>query len=89
MSELTIGRIELPMTMPQELHLKGLKDSFLAEFDKKYRKGQKEHGGNLFEVPPIELIRALKEEALDLWAYACTLEDQLIEAETQKPHHGA
>ena len=90
MSELTIGKIEFsPMTASQEHHLASLKLAFSREFDAKYRNGQREHGGNLFEMTPLDLIRNLKQEALDLWAYACTLEDQLIEAELSKPHHGA
>ena len=67
------------MTSQQEAHLQSLKDSFIMEFDKKYRAGNKEHGENLYEMPMDKLIAELKQEALDLWAYAATLEDQIRE----------
>jgi hypothetical protein len=94
----TVGRIEQlstrdsgprRMTLAQEMHLKSIKESFALAVDAKYRAGQAEHGGNLFEMDTMDLIRNLKEEAIDLWTYACTLEDQLIEAEMSRPHHGA
>ena len=77
------------MTPEQEAHLRSLKERFAAEFEAKYRNGQAEHGGNLYEMPAYALITNLKQEALDLWAYACTLEDQIIEMEARLPHHGA
>ncbi len=77
------------MTPSQEHHLATLKAAFSKAFDAKYRKGQADNGGNLFEMPMLDLIRNAKAEVLDQWAYLCTLEDQIIEAEIRGPHHGA
>lgn len=75
------------MTREQEQHLQSLKESFLREFDAKYRRGQAEHGGSLFEMPMLDLIRNAKEEVLDQWAFLCTLEDQLIEELVEAEHY--
>lgn len=69
------------MTPEQEQHLQKIKDSFLQAVDDKYRRGQEEHGGNLWEIKSI--IKMLKEEAVDLWVYAVTLEQQLQDTKTE------
>ena len=61
------------MTPQQEAHLQRIKDEFVREVDAKYRKGQIEHGGNLFEKPGM-LDMAL-EEVIDLYVYLRTLKD--------------
>lgn len=62
------------MTPDQEKHLQRIKDKFLAEVDKKYRNGQREHGGNLWLKPGM-LDMAL-EEVIDLAVYLYTLKEQ-------------
>jgi hypothetical protein len=59
----------------QEAHLAGIKSGFCVAVDAKYRKGQQEHGGNLWKKPG--LFPMLAEETLDFVVYARTLEQQL------------
>lgn len=56
-----------PMTQQQEQHLKDIKQFFVDGADKKYRKGQAEHGGNLWDRDCLKEIVA---EAIDLVTYA-------------------
>lgn len=63
------------MTKKQEQHLARIKKSFLKEVNLKYRKGQKEHGGNLIDNP--NLIDEVMNEAIDLYVYLHTLREQL------------
>jgi hypothetical protein len=63
------------MRKSQEIHLKEIKERFLALVDKKYRKGAKEHGGELRDVQGI--IDMAIEEAIDQVTYLFTLKDQL------------
>ena len=58
------------MNKPQEKHLKQLKDSFTSALDKKYRAGQKEHTGNLWDNPA--LLAEAEQEVIDLWSYIKT-----------------
>ena len=62
------------MTPGQEEHLLRVKNSFLKDVDKKYRLGQAEHKGNLWEEDGI-LDMAL-EEVIDLYVYLSTLKEQ-------------
>jgi len=62
------------MTEEHEWHLKKLKDDFCAMVDKKYRAGQAEHKGKLWEKEDI-LDEALA-EVLDLWVYLKTEKDK-------------
>lgn len=66
------------MTGEQEAHLSGIKSRFCAGVDDKYRKGQKEHGGDLWKKPG--LFPMLKDETRDFIVYADTLEQQLRDA---------
>lgn len=60
------------MTPKQETHLEFIKTQFTSDVDKKYRKGQAEHGGNLWDKNTHLLDMAI-EEALDLYVYLITL----------------
>lgn len=62
------------MTVDQEVHLKRIKDWICEKIDKKYRAGQKEHGGDLWKKPAV--FDFLLEEVIDLVVYAKTLQDQ-------------
>ncbi len=61
------------MTPDQEAHLARIKSEVMADLDAKYRGGEAEHGGNLWEKPGM-LERAY-EEALDLCIYLRTALD--------------
>lgn len=65
------------MTSPQEAHLRRIKDRFETLCDHKYRKGQDEHGGDLFNMPQVALVDEAINEAIDQITYLVTLRDQL------------
>jgi hypothetical protein len=65
------------MTPEQEKHLQSIKDKFCADVDKKYRKGQIEHGGNLWLKEGM--LEMAMEEITDLYVYMQTLKQQLNE----------
>jgi len=64
------------MTTPQELHLARVKERGMALLDAKYRAGQREHGGNLWQKP---MVGNILEESLDMLVYTLTLEQQMEE----------
>lgn len=68
------------MTPEQESHLAGIKARTCAGLDEKYRRGQHEHGGNLWLKPGM--LTMLKAETRDFIVYADTLEQQLREVLT-------
>ena len=61
------------MTPEQEAHLQSIKAKFNNYTDKKYRAGQKEHGGNLWEKSEEFLLEAAIDEAIDQVTYLVTL----------------
>jgi len=46
--------------------------------DSKYRAGQAEHGGNLFDMITVELVDNAILEAIDQVVYLITLRDKLM-----------
>lgn len=68
------------MTEGQEAHLELIKNSFCGKVDGKYRTGQEEHGGNLYEK--TGLVAMAIEEAVDQYTYLTTLEQQREEMRT-------
>lgn len=67
------------MNDEQEAHLASIKAQFVRELDVKYRKGQQEHGGNLWLKPG--LIDMALEEVLDLAVYLYTLRETIKPAD--------
>lgn len=65
------------MNQKQEGHLYQIKKEFEKLVDAKYRKGQKEHGGNLWEILPEELLDFAIDEAIDQIVYLLTLKNKL------------
>lgn len=65
------------MTPEQESHLETIKGNFSRLVDAKYRKGQAEHGGNLFDLGIELLVDAAIDEAVDQIVYLLTLRDEL------------
>ena len=63
------------MTTDCEAHLDGLKREFCTDLDAKYRAGQEEHGGRIWEKRGM-LEHAI-EEAIDQVVYLYTLRAQL------------
>ncbi len=66
------------MTQDQERHLNYIKEQFENRVDKKYRAGQAEHGGNLFEVDLLQLIENGIDEAIDQVTYLMTARQKLL-----------
>ena len=62
------------MTLEQESHLSHLKRDFCRWVDKKYRAGQKEHGGNLWQK---DVTKNAIDEAIDMVVYLLTLQEQI------------
>lgn len=62
-----------PMTQQQEQHLKDIKQFFADGVDKKYRKGQAEHGGNLWDR---DCLSDISDEAIDLVTYVYTARER-------------
>ena len=65
------------MTPQQETHLKSITKRFTELCDTKYRKGQQEHGGDMWRMSPGELIDNAISEAIDQVVYLLTLKDRL------------
>jgi hypothetical protein len=68
------------MTLKQEDHLNGIIRSISGQVDQKYRAGQAEHGGDLWERVP--LVEDMIEESIDQVTYALTLKSQLGRAKS-------
>lgn len=66
------------MTEEQEKHLLEIKESFEILVDAKYRKGQLEHGGALFDKSSEWILDAALDEAIDQVVYLLTLKQKLI-----------
>ena len=62
------------MTSEQEEHLRKIKTTFNTLVDEKYRIGQAEHGGSLYNKNG--LLDMAIEEVLDLAVYLFTLQQQ-------------
>lgn len=63
------------MTNEQEAHLRDIKYNILNDLDRKYRAGQREHGGDVWKKSGM--IDNAIEEVLDLAVYLYTLRDQI------------
>ena len=61
------------MNQAQEQHLARIKIDFSNLVDLKYRRGQEEHGGNLFDMDAMKLLDCTLDEAIDQVVYLLTL----------------
>jgi hypothetical protein len=75
------------MTLQQENHLEAIKYLFSRLADTKYRRGQAEHGGNLFEMNAEQLVDCAIDEAIDQVIYLLTLKDTLESSKNNKLVH--
>ena len=62
------------MTKQQDAHLQSLKDRFSRDLDNKYRTGQKEHGGNLWDR---DTMTDAIQEGIDMVTYLYTTRDKI------------
>lgn len=60
-------------------HANYILEQFAEKMQAKYEKGQAEHGGNLWEMPPKDLLENAIDEAIDQVVYLITLQGQLSE----------
>ena len=65
------------MTLAPEGHLANIQQTIGVEIERKYRLGQAEHGGDLWERVP--LVDDMIEESIDQMTYALTLKSQLTQ----------
>jgi hypothetical protein len=65
------------MEEQQEAHLARIKTEFAALVDTKYRKGQVEHGGDLFRKSTADLLNFAIDEAVDQVVYLLTLRERM------------
>jgi hypothetical protein len=66
------------MTNDQERHLNYIKEQFELQVDSKYRKGQEEHGGDLWELDLLSLLDNAIQEAIDQFTYLMTIRQKLL-----------
>jgi len=62
------------MNHVQQTHLRSIQNTIAARLAAKYTRGQKEHGGNLWDRP---VLRDLVDETTDFNTYLITFEQQL------------
>ena len=67
----------MPMSESQEAHLKKLHAITFTLMSEKYRKGQAEHGGNLFDMSLTQLLDEALGEAIDQVTYLVTAIEKL------------
>jgi hypothetical protein len=66
------------MTELQDKHLDWITDAIRNRIEVKYRQGQHEHGGNLWDIPVIGLVDNAIDEALDQLTYLITIKQLLL-----------
>ncbi len=66
------------LTAEQEQHLNRALEAFNVATAAKYRAGVAEHGGNLWEHPPLWLLDEAMKECQDQWIYLFTLRERLV-----------
>lgn len=66
------------MEARHEAHLANIQAEAIARISDKYRRGQVEHGGDLWKKGSIELIDDAIDEAVDQFVYLLTVRAQLL-----------
>lgn len=64
-------------TESHAIHLQQIKSASEEMLDQKYRRGQAEHGGSLWNMPTGKVIESSLEEATDQLTYLFTLRQQM------------
>lgn len=67
----------MPLTYEQTAHLSRLVTEFEHKLEAKYTKGAEEHGGDLRDLTPLQLIDNALDEVIDQWVYLSTLREKL------------
>lgn len=63
------------MTDEQKAHCSAIAKSFEIRMSTKYKKGQEEHGGNLWDMTKEQLLDNAIDEAIDQVVYLLTLQN--------------
>lgn len=66
------------MTPEREAHLEHINGTVATMLANKYRKGQAEHGGSLYDLPTVVLVDNAIEEAIDQLTYLLTIREKLV-----------
>lgn len=67
------------MTPEQERHVQFLAEAFTSQLRIKYERGVNEHGGNLWDMSPLDLIDEALSENIDQFAYLSTARQKLLD----------
>ena len=65
------------LTSAQQAHLLSLKDDFHLWLSNKYAAGCYEHGGNVWDMTPLQLVDEALKETIDQFTYLYTLREKL------------
>lgn len=77
-ARLFTGELKEPTMTPRaEEHLQRIITETTQDLRDKYRKGNAEHGDDLLDMPPLQLVEEALAEALDQVAYLRTLKMKL------------
>lgn len=66
------------MTEAQERHVQELINTFAIHLRAKYEKGAKEHGGNLWDMTPVQLVEEAIQENIDQYTYLVTARRKML-----------
>ena len=66
------------MSPEQEKNLAIIKEHFAVLVENKYRQGDKEHGGDLIDMQPLQILDMSIDEAIDQVVYLITLRRKLV-----------
>lgn len=69
------------LTTEQVRHMSDNMLAFDHQYSGKYRKGQKEHGGNMWTMGLKQTIENAEDEVLDMWSYLRNIRSAVQEIE--------
>ena len=72
------------MTDAQKAHLARIITEFELSAREKYTKGAAEHGGNLWDLSPLQLVEHAIEECIDQFQYLVTARERILAQDRQR-----
>ena len=57
------------MNLEQNKHCIDNQQAFIEGYREKYENGQKEHGGNMWDMGAYQALKNMEDEVLDMWSY--------------------
>lgn len=70
------------MTPQQEAHILSILQQFERAADAKYRAGQAEHTGNLWDLSLLQIVDNAIDEAIDQFIYLSTIRGKVVQMQT-------